>query len=191
MMNSRFLTMVIGVMLAGQSGESLFGQTDTSSLPKPSTRQTPEFDVNPFRRTLPDIEEGDRAVRPIVKKRKKFETDFPAFFDAKPVEAQEGDDEMRRLLVARHNEAVAETRARIQAFQTGRQTFKSLNDACERLLASRFALEKDPPKRIALLEQYVGVMKMAEEYAQLTLQNGSGPTPCAVHAAGRRDKASI
>ena len=92
---------------------------------------------------------------------------LPALVAAKPIKEDPKDDELRKLLKARHNEAVAEMKARYQEFLAGRATFDVVAEVAQRLVQSGLEVSDQPAERVALLTQYLEVTTEVEKIAQL------------------------
>src|SRR5262245_4878369 len=83
------------------------------------------------------------------------EPQLPAILTLKPVKPAPGDDELRKLLIARYNAAVAEMEARVQEFRTGRGAVDDFLGVARRLLDSGLALSDNPAERLALREKFL------------------------------------
>jgi hypothetical protein len=92
-----------------------------------------------------------------------------------PVAQDPQDDELRKLLKARYNEAVGEFQARFSAFQAGRDDIDTLPEAGQRVVESGLELTDKPEQRIGLLTQKVELMRMAEGIANSQLAGGMVP----------------
>jgi hypothetical protein len=82
------------------------------------------------------------------------EGQLPAILKAKAIEPQPGDDELRKLLIARHNSAVAEMAARYKEFTAGRSTLDVLVEVGRRLVDSGLELNDKPAEQLALREKF-------------------------------------
>lgn len=96
------------------------------------------------------------------------EVKVPTLLTAKPVKEDPKDDDLRKLLKARYNEAVAEMEARYKEFLSGRErgTFDAMVEVAQRLVQSGLELNDKPAERAALLAQYVELTKEVEKIAQ-------------------------
>jgi hypothetical protein len=79
---------------------------------------------------------------------------------------EKGDDELRRLLKERYNEAASELQARYKEFIAGRGDLDSLYEANRSLLESGLELTDKPEEKIALLAQRVGQAREIEQVNQ-------------------------
>jgi hypothetical protein len=97
---------------------------------------------------------------------------LPALLTAKPVQPDPKDDDLRKLLVARYNESVAEMKVRYTEFQAGKTTIDSMLGASQRLLKSGLELSGNPQDRIKLLEQFLEMAKVVERIDQALVEAG-------------------
>lgn len=91
------------------------------------------------------------------------EQKLPAILTAKPRQPGEKDDDLRKLLVARYNAAVAEIAAFYRDFLKGRGTFETFVPAAQRLVESGIELSDTPAEQIALREQFLELAKEVEK----------------------------
>jgi hypothetical protein len=94
------------------------------------------------------------------------EQNLPAFLTAKPIAEDPSDDELRKLLKARYNEAVGEVNALYAMYLAGRSDMDLFADAGQRLVQAGLELYDNPSDKIALLTQYVELTKGLESLAQ-------------------------
>jgi hypothetical protein len=102
------------------------------------------------------------------------EPDFklPALLTAKAIQPGPGDDELRKLLIARYNEAVAEMKVRYTEFQAGKSTLDTMRGTSQRLLKSGLDLSDNLQDRIILLEQFLEMAQAVERINQLLVEAG-------------------
>lgn len=97
---------------------------------------------------------------------------MPGILQAGPLQTKEGDNELRKLLVARYNAAVEEMEGEFQMFMAGRSPFQQLVGAARRLVDSGSELNEKHPDRLALLQQYVELLKVVEKEIQSAYDAG-------------------
>jgi hypothetical protein len=97
------------------------------------------------------------------------ETKLPALLTAKPLKEDPKDDELRKLLKARYNEAVGEVKGLYAMYTAGRGTLDSFVEAGQRLVHAGLELYDKPADKVALLTQFVELTKEAEKIAQARL----------------------
>lgn len=94
------------------------------------------------------------------------EVKLPALLSTEPVKQDPKDDELRKLLKARYNEAVAEMKARFTEFQAGKTTIDSMRGPSQRLVEAGLELNDGPKDRVKLLERLLEVAKEVERINQ-------------------------
>jgi hypothetical protein len=101
------------------------------------------------------------------------EVKLPALLSAKPLKIHPKDDELRKLLKARYNEAVSEARDEYEYEEVARKYGPSrvfdpddLYGIWQRVVVSGLELCDTPAEKIALLTNYLEVTKEAEQIAQ-------------------------
>jgi hypothetical protein len=82
------------------------------------------------------------------------EAQLPAILKVKALEPQPGDDELRKLLIARYNAAAAEMAARYKEFLAGKSIFEEMVDVGRRLVDSGLELSDKPAEQLALREKF-------------------------------------
>jgi hypothetical protein len=107
---------------------------------------------------------------------------LPAILTTEPLKEDPKDDELRKLLKARYNAAVAEMKARFKEFEAGRGRVDSMLGASKRLLESGLELSAGPNDRIKLLEQFLEMAKEAERIKQVLVDEGR-EAPTELHEA--------
>lgn len=95
----------------------------------------------------------------------------------RPLKEDPKDDELRKLLKARYNEALAEVEGRSNLFKNGRAPFDSIAEPSQRLLRAGLELCDKPADKVALLTQFVERTKAVEKYAQARLESARGTGP--------------
>jgi hypothetical protein len=100
------------------------------------------------------------------------EVELPALLKAKPLQEDPKDDELRKLLKARYNEAVAETSIVYVQYVRINGRLDSFIEATQRLLKAGLELHENPTEQVKLLNQYMELTKDAEKAAKL--RNDSG-----------------
>jgi hypothetical protein len=88
---------------------------------------------------------------------------LPALLTTDPLKPEANDDEVRKLLKARYNEAIAELKAGFSEFQTGRTTITSILGTFRRIVESGADLEGSQDEKGILLEQLLEVAKEIEK----------------------------
>jgi outer membrane protein TolC len=97
---------------------------------------------------------------------------MPAVLSAKPLKAEAGDDELRKLLKERYNAALEEMQARYAEFQAGRITLDMLHEAAQRVLDSQVALTDKPAEHVRIYEQQLELARDVERATQLHYDAG-------------------
>jgi hypothetical protein len=85
------------------------------------------------------------------------------------------DDELRKLLKARYNEALAEVEGVTRMYQSARASFDSFAGARKRLLQAGLELCDTPADKVALLTQFVEHTKAVEKIAQARFEAARDP----------------
>jgi hypothetical protein len=112
----------------------------------------------------------------------KAETKVPALLTGQPLKEDPKDDELRKLLKARYNEALVEVEGLSRMYQAARASYDSVAEARQRLLQAGLELCDKPADKVALLTQFVERTKEAEKIAQARLEAARG-TESAIHRA--------
>lgn len=126
---------------------------------------------------------GTAQERPKTEEQKEPEEKPPAILKAKPVKIDAKDDELTKLLKARYNEAVAELNEHYRSVVEGRHTPDVMLDAGKRVVEAGLELIQQPSERIALLEKYVELTKIAEEVAKAQVEVRRLRSPIMLHRA--------
>jgi membrane fusion protein (multidrug efflux system) len=100
------------------------------------------------------------------------DTKVPALLTGQPLKEGPKDDELRKLLKARYNEALVEKEGLDKMFQVGRASYDSVVEAGQRLLKAGLELCGTPADKVALLTQFVERTKAAETIAQGRFESG-------------------
>src|SRR5262249_46245 len=108
-----------------------------------------------------------------------LEGKLPALLSAKPAQAEPSDDELRKLLKARYNAALAEAKKfhefRELASNTAVELLPNAHGMYgrwQRLLHAALELYQKPTEKIALLDQYLDMTKDAEKIEQARFDAG-------------------
>jgi hypothetical protein len=100
------------------------------------------------------------------------ETKLPALLTAKPLTEDPKDDELRKLLKARYNEAVGEVKEIYEKWRLGRVIIEAFADAAQRLVQAGVELYDKPDEKVALLTQFVELTKESVKSAQTLYDAG-------------------
>jgi hypothetical protein len=100
------------------------------------------------------------------------EAPLPAILKAKPLKPGPGDDELRKLLIARYNTAVAEMAARYTEFLAGRTPMEDFVAVARRLVHSGVELSDKPADQLAFREQFLELAKEVERAQQARHEAG-------------------
>ena len=103
------------------------------------------------------------------------EDKLPAILSAEPLKEDPKDDELRKLLKARYNEAIAEMKARFQEFEAGKGALDTMLGASRRVLESGLELSDNPRERVKLLEQFLEMAKEVEKIKKAQIESGRNP----------------
>jgi hypothetical protein len=98
----------------------------------------------------------------------------PALLNRKPLKPGSEDGELKKLLIGRHNEALAEMQALRQLMLAGGRQRGMLVDAGGRVVQSGLEVYDKPEDRIALLTDYLEFTKNTEEFFKELLEAGTG-----------------
>jgi len=96
----------------------------------------------------------------------------PSIMMARPLKATSGDDQLRRLLIARYNSEVTEMQATVREFLAGRASYDLIADVAKRLVESSLEVYKKRADQIALLEQFLEITKKAERIQKQRFDQG-------------------
>jgi hypothetical protein len=97
---------------------------------------------------------------------------LPALLSAKALAALPGDDEPRKLLKAKYNEAAGEAKSCYQEYWRGDCSQDQLYGACKRLVQASLELTDKQAERVALLTRYVETTAAAEKIMQERFEVG-------------------
>jgi hypothetical protein len=100
---------------------------------------------------------------------------IPALLESKPLTAGPKDDEMRKLLIARYNAALAEVKIVAGKVLAGAVNFEQLVEPSKRLVRAGVEVQDKPANQITFLEQYVELTKEFEKTAETLSKNGRIP----------------
>lgn len=112
----------------------------------------------------------------------KAEAKGSDLLSGQPLSEDPKDDELRKLLKARYNEALAEVDVASKLFQAAQGSYDSVAGARQRLLRAGLELCDQPADKVALLTQHVERAVAAEKVAQAAQEAGRG-SAAAVHRA--------
>jgi hypothetical protein len=87
----------------------------------------------------------------------------PALLDRKPLKADPKDDELRKLQIARYNEAIAELQEWNAIVERGQTSPHVLFEAAVRVTHAGLEVYDKPDDRINLLTEYVELTRMVEK----------------------------
>ena len=91
---------------------------------------------------------------------------LPALVSAKPLPPVPGEDESRKLLREKRNEAVAAARSSYEEFMKGRGRSDDMYRSCQRVVEAGLELCATPAEKVALLTQLVEVMAEVDKDMQ-------------------------
>src|SRR5205814_2241122 len=99
------------------------------------------------------------------------------FLGGGPRKEAANDDELHKLLKARHNAALKAADAYFREWLAGRHwiTTEGLYRACERLLAARLDLDEKPAAQVAQREQFLQVTQKIEKVIKGSFDVGRLP----------------
>jgi hypothetical protein len=100
------------------------------------------------------------------------EPELPALLKAEPVKVDPKDDELRKLLKERYNEALAEIDERSRRVLGILETPDTLLGAAERFVRAGLELSGKPADQVALLEKYVEFAKAVEQAVDVRIKAG-------------------
>jgi hypothetical protein len=98
---------------------------------------------------------------------------LPAILQTKPRQPALGDDALKKLLIARHNTAVAEMNATLTAYEADTIGFDAVTDTARRLLVAELELSDKPAEQIATLERSLELVKYVENRIKALYERGS------------------
>ncbi len=113
-------------------------------------------------------------------KPEKAETKVPDLVTGQPFKEDPKDDELRKLLKARYNEALVEVEGLTRMYQMARASYDSVAEARQRLLQAGLELCEKPADKVALLTQFVESTKESEKLVRAHLEAARG-TESAIH----------
>src|SRR5262249_134505 len=107
------------------------------------------------------------------------------------LEAAKGDDELRKLLKARYNAALRETKGRFMQFLAGKTTPELLADGGRRLLRAELELCDKPADRVKVREKFLTLAKEVERIQRERYDAGRIDEPDMAQAEHQRLDAEI
>jgi hypothetical protein len=110
------------------------------------------------------------------------EAEVPAILKIKPLRPAPGDDELRKLLIARYNAAVAETRVHYRAFVAKRLTVADFADVARHVVDSGLELSDKPADQVALRGQFLQLAKEIERIEKERVDAGLDALPALLSA---------
>jgi hypothetical protein len=122
---------------------------------------------------------------------------FPKLYPSEPIKPAANDDELRKLQIARFNEAFAEVQLLNSQLVSGgpptslRPIFELIFDANKRLLESRLELNRDSKEEIEIRDEYVGLSKFMENLMEKRVKEGEEHRSLATKARYLRLDAEI
>jgi hypothetical protein len=111
----------------------------------------------------------------------KAKTKVPALLTGQPLKEEPKDDELRKLLKARYNEALADKETLSEVSKAGRADYDLVVEARQRLLQAGLELCDKPTDKVALLTQFVEQTKAAEEFIEARKQAGRNTGSPTIH----------
>jgi hypothetical protein len=87
---------------------------------------------------------------------------------------KEGDEELKKLLIARHKEAVEEMEDIFKLSRDVRFSMDGISDASQRLIQSGLEIRDQPKDRVEFLKQHVELLIAIEKNMQGRLAGGAG-----------------
>ena len=109
---------------------------------------------------------GSSAARAAQPQPDQPETKGPALLSRQPLKEDPKDDELRKLLKARYNEALAEAKGLYKMYLAARASPESFADAGQRLMRAGLELCDKPGEKVALLTQFVELTKFGEKHGR-------------------------
>lgn len=101
-----------------------------------------------------DLGSGQEETKPLT------------IFDAEFLKVESNDDDLRKLLKARYNEAISEVQQGYEQYEAGRISFDSLFDSVERLTRSGLELYERPAEKVESLTRLLEFAKELEKVVQ-------------------------
>jgi ribosome-associated translation inhibitor RaiA len=95
--------------------------------------------------------------------------------DRKPLKPAPGDDELKRLFIARYNTALEEVQVRMERLQAGLAVFgrdMDMSDALKRFLEAELALATKPEDQIRVLQDHLKIAQKREKTVKLVIEAG-------------------
>ena len=139
------VTVGVGFAAAGLRDGPVVAKTQT---PPPKQLEAPKAEKEPDKK----VDEAN-----------EFE---PALVKMKPLAADPKDDELKKLMKERFNEALAEVSAGYERVLAGQVLVDNLFDAAARLKLAGLEMYDDPKEKIALLEKFLELAKEVERIMQ-------------------------
>ena len=100
------------------------------------------------------------------------EAQLPAILKAKALKPGPGDDELRKLLIARYNVAIAEMEVRLRELRAGKCLFDALADVAQRLVDSGIELSDKPTEQLTFREQFLELATEIERIQKASFDSG-------------------
>jgi len=98
---------------------------------------------------------------------------MPRILTAKPIKTAENDDELRKLLIARYNAAVAEMQARYQQYQNDPSvTGEAFYGVARRLGEAGMELRDKPADQVSMCEELLELQKYFVKHAEAKFEAG-------------------
>jgi hypothetical protein len=111
---------------------------------------------------------------------------LPALLRSGPLQPERQADELRKLLIARYNAAVAEMQMRHKLFQTGNDKEfdpEALSRAANRILRAALELAKSPQEKVRAYELHLELARFAQDMEEARQRAGAGGSPIRVEVA--------
>jgi len=101
---------------------------------------------------------------------------LPSIFPAKPREPAAGDDELRKLLIARYNSAVNELKMRFQRYEFGQSSLDFMLETARRVADSELELSDKPADQILVCQKLFQFAKDVEKLTESQFRTGIAGT---------------
>jgi hypothetical protein len=91
---------------------------------------------------------------------------LPVLLSGKPVKTDPGEDELRKLVKARYNEALGEAKGIYEQYLDGRAEWEGVLSSCQRVVQAGLELCDKPADKVDVLTKYLEVTKEGERVTQ-------------------------
>lgn len=100
------------------------------------------------------------------------EVKLPAFLKARPAQAADGDDALRKLYKERYNAALKVAAARYLEFLAGRGSMEQFHFACRLLLRTELEMADKPAEKLTVREKFLTLAKEIEAIEEQRFEAG-------------------